>query len=1125
MDGFKLAEFIAQLRASAVLAPYDLAFLISFDEQFAFLSTPESTSPVPSAPDEHLTPETGSALPVASVIPPPLNPRQLEWLQKALATRWDAIADTPNEYTVNQECANKHWIELAKRLASSTGKTYFQLLMPTITNITDPNSFAKHTDSDELCKFYVGEGRRTIFSIPILLNRCIRSSSFVTYRNTTDPRKYVVTPLSLIELAKIRAKGSTYANDSDRERGITSAAFVCSVTSEPIKDPWTYILRKFVPTWSKSGVLPDHLGSLLFELVALYFTERHSATGAYQFSQKLHLLAKSIQDCAVKDANCLYGQVIHVGDKPVYLLEILLDCLKDEHHGLDSKMRGIARWLCAQNATFVVKSPELADLYTELHLGPAFSISDLQGYLAEMKVGSVPYTQLLITSLCAKLRDKTVIDAEVIAALGEIYKNRWLQIQGKADDYTRLQGGNNKVWIRLAQILRTSNYIKPNYYSFLMPTLTHDIDPVSKGCLTENPLSHYILAQDGKNLIYLGNCKANYEADGTFNKCISEKATLPLTDIERERVSYADVRYRKYIKLIRYKDIGAEDPPIRKSTLMAVFNLVNDSISPRGLLWRNTPLAEGAESAYDTFCVFLNDLPEDERERLLNQEIGIYYENKLVKIKSVKALLEDSQKDQCIDGIGRSLAQLVMDYAPHLKFKPEIEEVANMDAMRELCSKKVLSDYKCDEHEAKRRLQILVTSLMTHSFKYYPLGGYTESIGDCKNTMVGVAKKIYDLLMSEIASGDFKHPGFLYAQILETIVFPALDPLNKSFWSRADTQAWLQSIADTSMFTTKKNWVPRQLLLEFFIPFPFIESPATRLLFQTFFEELLQIYVQPATPKKAATALEEIRLNIKFKQLLNTLPELAREEVLRKVFSKSVDSPSSPDLNINALIQYLVNVGGVIPGISSVVKTAGYEFASVTEYDVMTQWRMREIKTGLERALSLARNKSSNGILEALILGLNSLSPDVCDVIAKTRMTLSLERICGTGLLPASFLGPGIIPPPKISPSLGSPSGPLSTSPAGTALDSRRAAAAVEGGPLSVIPMSASPSVFTSGVVGSGAGTPMREFSLGPRREGFFEGHTRVAELTPKATLIAPASPIISTGGSDPRHLSPGVRL
>jgi hypothetical protein len=47
----------------------------------------------------------------------------------------------------------------------------------------------------------------------------------------------------------------------------------------------------------------------------------------------------------------------------------------------------------------------------------------------------------------------------------------------------------------------------------------------------------------------------------------------------------------------------------------------------------------------------------------------------------------------------------------------------------------------------------------------------------------------------------------------------------------------------------------------------------------------------------------------------------------------------------------------------------------------------------------------------------------------------------------------------------------------------------------------------------------MRELSLGPRREGFFEGHTRVAELTSKTTLDASASPILRTGGSDPRHL------
>ena len=921
MNGANLAEFVAQLRACVFLAPYDHAFLVSFDEQFTSLS--------PSALAESSTHSEFLSTPARAIpeaVATTLSPLQLQWIQQALAARWEAICHTPDTYTLNQSGSNEHWIMLAKHLAGVIPKTYFQLLMPTITNTSDPNNFAKHTNADNLSHFYVGEDRGTLYSITGLLETCKRTASFFTFRDNKGEKKYKAKPLSLKELAQLRSK---------------KAMSSLSVAGESIENVWAYLNRNIFPGLHKTGELPRDLCVSLLELVESYFLEKGTTSAAGLFLNRLRRLAKAIEVSSVIDVNCLYGQKISVGAKEVYLVDVLLDFFRDEHRSLEPKMLGIARRLCAHDAALVGKGTELDVLYKEMHLGAAFTVMDLNTFLLQIQTSSSPEVSALLTNLLVKLRTKTRVDADVVVDLREIYAVRWQKIKGTSEDYTCFQMDNshknpNKKWIYLAQILANAGYIKANYYAFLIPTVKQDIDPIYKCCLTERPLSDYILSDDG-DLIHLGSCEAHYLANGTFNNC-NPSTPVPLTPDELRRVSLAKPRYRKYQDLVRYIDIGADNPPISRSTLHAVYNLVNQSLYPRGLLFAHDYSVDeqiAAEQAYASFCIFLNNLSEDEKNRLLSQEVGIYYKRKLIKIATIKNLLEGSQsvKDQkCVALLGRNIAQLVMDYAPYLKFNAEIERRVDIKSMRDLSSRKVTSDYThIDDKEAKRRLQILAVSLMTHVFQYSSIRGYRESIGDTSNAMPWVAKEMFDLIMPMIKSGDFKHARFIYAQVLETIVNPEIDKGNSSdnwilrMTRSADTHAWLTAISDNSMFTRADSWMPTQLLLAFFAPFPTECSSVFRRRLHGFLGELLE-KMGPAQDM----ALCEVRINIKLRQLLNSLTASDRELLLRKIYNKPPSTLCASELYANAVAQYLTVGEGAVPAmkISPFLKARGSHFST-----------------------------------------------------------------------------------------------------------------------------------------------------------------------------------------------------
>lgn len=978
MVGLQLSEFISQLRARDPLAEYDRTFLSIFDDQF----------PAPALTENALSPE------------------QILWLQKAFADRWTAVKGTSDEYTRNPADINELWIKLARDLSAVAGKTFLQLLMPTVKNTKDPNNFAKLADCDDLRTLYLSEDDETLYSLTGLLDRLQTGQAFSTYNAYSETnKKYIPRPLGIKELARIKLralnpvifKGKAYANFFD------------------------FLHAEITPQWTTGGgELPRHLLPSLLDMVESYFAEGESEEVAAKFAQKLAVWVKLLQECSIDDVNCLYGQKIVVDGKELFLIDILLDCAMASYPSLHDKMLGLARWICKYDFAFASKKPELAAVYAELNAGQSFDLARLKLELDDLHANTTSRElQDAIHVLRTKLDSKDKIDDEIKRDLKDLYKQRWLQVQGTSIDYTRLQGGVNAHWIRLAQLLCGARHIRRNYYAFLMPTLEPvlglpDQEPVSKAYLTDYPLSHFVLSENGRALIYLGSCKTHYEVNGTFYNCNTE-TPKPLTAVELERVAFANRKYHRYIKFA--KGEGPKDFPISKETVAAVYHLVNKSLYADGLRgdYSDTQWAS-AEKAFADFSVFLHSLPKAERERLLNQRI--IYRGRNVSFKSV---LVDIQSDRCVALGCRYFAQMVMDYAPYLMFTPEIEAkiVLSNDEdgpidMRMNSRKKVFSDYNAlDAEEVKRRIQVLAVSLMTHGFNY-SFVGETVSVWDCSNRMVGVAKEICQLIAPMLITGDFKDARHVYMAIMESIVIPKLttDKPGGIFFSwHTDTQRWLSSVANGILFSQEHVWnKPEVLLTKLYMLLPALDA-GTQPLLQSFLETLVHTYAQAQN-----TTLKDIRVNVKFTQFLATLSAASRAQIFA-----ALDAPTP---TVDAKSFYITYGAFLIKGMCKTVFAAGARSSRPGLFLAESaHGRQQCIKAIL---MDIITHAPSHESLKTLFLTLRAkvddLADTLCNAAEKASMQRYLDKMQSPISCPSPVYGPvamttlDIIPPSALSP-------------------------------------------------------------------------------------------------------------
>lgn len=947
-----IMEFISSLRSLDALADFDQNFLSSFEEKF----------------------KSDKDIKV-------LDPSELEWMQQIFAERWSKIAWEPKsttatrffgeDYTLNQKGANRVWISLARQLEKEFGKSYLEILMPTIRNKVEPNAFIR-AESSELGDLYIGDDRETWYSVKGLLKRIEMKQRFSTYNTFkySPPRS-----LTLQELLRIRLKG------------------------QDDESFWNYMKKNIIPSWHHNGAVPQQMLSPLIEILEIYFSQKDCEDKWTFITKKLTTWSKLLCECPIDDVNCLFGQTIKVGDNKLFLIDILLDLLGGENGNLTEKLIEVVRWLFNYDGSLILYrdqiralqvsaskdmvtlpesiqtsrdlySAELKGLYTELNAGPWFDMNQLGGYLSEMLDGSPARIKVKISKFMEKNQDKQSIDFAFIRLITSLFDWRWQQIKGNISDYTGEQGEGNAKWIRLAQLLAGAGYISSNYYQFLMPTLKHDKDPVQLDSITSYPLSYYLLSQDEHELILIPNCINHFKASGYFCNC-NATPPMPLTKIEIDRLQYADRRYRKFMTIASSAKLDEE--PVSINTIKAIYTLVDQSLFTIGLQFGqdyNEFQSISAQKAYHTFYNFLHTLPKNEKDRLNAQRI--LFNGKYLSFEQIMGKIG---KGECIAVYGQYLVQLVIDYEPHKLFKPEIEANLPLREMRANSCRKVYYEYMdINAEEATRRLKILLLSLMNYDFQYHDV---KEEIifWNIAKKLIGTPKEILQTVISSLASNDINYFRFNYVKILETMVKPACTGGKLS----SPIHRWLMSIIDGTLFTEKHAWIEPTVLSQIASVSDFTVSQKIHDLFEQFNDDCVKIYNQDQNDLS-----KDVLINYKFGQLIHSLDDGTRKLVFALI--DKIDSNVQLPLLLGA---HLIHRLAII-GCEAVQWKEKQSFFGQSPYP-----KLKELLTHYldNQTLSLSQ------AITILNSAIEKMDESICNEASKLSMIKYLEKFTGPGLI------------------------------------------------------------------------------------------------------------------------------
>lgn len=716
------------------------------------------------------------------------------------------------------------------------------------------------------------------------------------------------------------------------------------------------LTTRIIPTWSSLAELPRVSLRPLLDLVDDYFKEAKGKRSTSCFSQKVLKWAAELQnDTSPEERKCLFGQVIQTGEETLYLIDILAKCFQCSFSDQDARlMRGIARWLCLYDASLIGSAQELEDIYADYRIGPSFDITSLRAAILALPGVKGSLLEREAAKLVKLLTDKPKIDTPVKNAVLEFFRLRWAQMldaETSAEpnvlplySYLVLQKGINEPWIRLAQTLGGAGWLKPgdgikqgdgnlkhlehNYYAILMPTTAgHYTDPFKLRCVAAYDLYHYILADNNQGLILFDNSIEQFEEPHEANEvkefgCYHNSTyNRPYTAVELRRIKDKlsskeehphDVKiFQKYFPLARaYTE--KPDMPIYERTVNALIQLVNASTFSNALQYGekyNEEQMNAAGAAYHRFYKFMHkNSSSDEVMRLKKQRIR-YKGLETTFGQIIYDVGAANTDDGCIAGCNKLIIALILSYVD-TKFSPEVERIIERDQLRETPASKFFRDYESlDDEEIKRRILILLVSIMSHYFQY-PCLGTNVYLDDCSNTMVDVTAQIFQLLSGTVIKGstlDFEQGRYMYAKIMESVVKPAL--ANNVMWYR-DTQQWLQSVASGALFQQKYAWIKPEILLATLAPMS-QTKPAIYSYVGKFLDKLVAAYMK----HDHSPDFKELRVNVMFAQLLQSLDPKVRGQLLDSLASPLNTAVRKNDfvkLYVSYVIQRLAYIGATV---------------------------------------------------------------------------------------------------------------------------------------------------------------------------------------------------------------------
>lgn len=823
VDAFK--KFLATLTACSNLSSFDSTFLQRCSEK--------GYSKLP--PESHCSAE------------------DIDFFVAALKQRWHAIKDDVRfDYTYHPATPlTQAWAGLAKVISEEKKESYLSLLMPVlmpVNNVFDPNLLTPLSECKSLGELFLSDDG-SLINVRGLVNE--RQKTFATYI------KSQAHPLSLTEMRRLRNKS------------VQSVNFY--INGKTYNSFWDYLKHDLFSSFSKRGDYPRAILIELLELVSDYFNSKPSA--AKSIDKKLLQLSKNLKNESVDDVNFLYSQSLLVDGKDEIFIDVLVHCLEKSPQ-LHSMMLAMARWLCQIDASFVVDAHDalLQSLYKEMEVGSYVTVATVNKLLNVMLQKQPDKLKAFLDT------NDGMLQPAFIEKIKVLYSERWQLIKGTHLDYTREQAGENEPWKRCAQLLAGAEKIDKNYYLLLMPTITQPVDVISLEPITSVPLNHLILSSNGLELINVAQCVKNYELNGIFSY-----GRRALDAVELERIAYAHRKFHAYPMRWHRKECR-EGSSIHYSTVELLVDLVNGSVYPHGLLVGhdyNTHEMNAAEKAYQLFIEKYQQLPAAEKIALDKQIIYFGY-----RCKSFAEVLSDVlEKNECMAVLGQYTAQLVIDYAPFIEFRAEIEKRMDIQEMRQNSRRKVVADFLNLTDEVRlNRAQMMLSSLLSYPFKR----GLTSVSGSrfkdisCFKESFSIPEELVPLCSRLIQMMDEKplERRFSYSQLMlaEINNSPLRQPVSLSHRFYADRRNWLQAIENGTFFSRGDAWFcPKEVLRLIQLPIKKDRLPIRKdRRFFNFLDQLFNLYINSQQQEKDGA----FYFNVYFKKLLYSLAADLRDDIL-----------------------------------------------------------------------------------------------------------------------------------------------------------------------------------------------------------------------------------------------------
>lgn len=516
-----------------------------------------------------------------------------------------------------------------------------------------------------------------------------------------------------------------------------------------------------------------------------YLRKNKAKVSSKENNQALHPLFEILNKLSLIELKSLFVQKIKYNNQWVFFLDCLVFLTQDPYEA--SILHTIAAWLYHKDLSLITDNTALL-IYKSLNAAPFYKVEIIKKGIDQLKVSSASVSM----DIRLKQAKKMEFLPDMLNELKQIYALHWEMIRDTPEDYLRCTEKNS--WVSLAYYLMLVKLIDSNYYQWLIPTLKHNEDPITKMPLTSYPLSEYILSEKGDQLIFLQNCFRSYEEYGYLYNYNVIPAEV-LTKKEQQRIAYAAEKYALAIKNIKPKE---EAPPLSIKTIEALKTLLINSLYIEGLD-RGDYSAQQQEKtaiAYGNFNAYLEKIALDnegvEYANLLRQNIS-YKGNST----TFRTIFNHIVKDyRCVAANSLYLLQLVLDYLPHTSFSKSLEDVITKNKMRAAVSTKIYKEKLVFSSLMAERLCAVLLSILDHPFSYVGKGENIHFLTIRKRVPKGV-KKIFDFLKEKLYKNNFQeaHKDFSELELLVEEI------LCTTSWMRgADTCNWLQLIYNGDFF-------------------------------------------------------------------------------------------------------------------------------------------------------------------------------------------------------------------------------------------------------------------------------------------------------------------------------------